>query len=180
MNEIKMKYSKINVLDWCKCCDQGWVRIIKDTDTGKLYCECDELFSLWESPEDYENNVYIKDNRLIKSALATEEKIISHGWNKPINKITTCSVCFFNTRPNSVPAPILRDHGWVVIKKDTDSGKLFCRCETCGSIWEDIRDVLRKGIPPSTNTIDNFADATRDEIVAAGWDYYDDIFHIID
>lgn len=84
---------------------------------------------------------------------------------------------------------------------------MFCVCETCDSKWEDIRDVLRKGkvpvsnetleyikdhdeitrelliralIPPSNIKIAHFKDATRDEIIAAGWDKYDDVYCIVD
>jgi|GEM_PF-6029755 hypothetical protein len=180
INEIKGKYKKINILCWCKCCDQGWVRIVKDTNTGKLLCECDETYALWASPEDYENDICIVNTQENQFELASEEEIKLQGWHLPINKVTTCRVCFFNTKPNNIPIPI-RDNGWVVIKKDTDTGKLFCRCETCGSIWENIRDVLKKDrIAPSNIKIGNFQDAARDEIIAAGWDYYDNIYCIID
>ena len=188
MYEIKSKYKKINILSWCKCCDQGWVRIIKDINTDKLYCECDETYGLWASPEDYENGISIKENRFVdivnkrenRFVLASEEEIKSQRWHYPINKVTTCKVCFFNTKPNLIPIPI-RENGWIVIKKNTQTAELFCRCETCGSIWEDIRDVLKKErIAPSSKKTESFEDATRDEIAAAAWDYYDDIYCIID
>lgn len=122
MNEIKGKYKKINLLSWCKHCNQGWVCIVKDINSGKLYCECGEDFTLWTSPEDYENGVYLPDNRLsgkVKLVNASEEEIILQGWHNPINKVCTCSVCFCTTRPNEgneYPS-LIRNHGWVVIKK---------------------------------------------------------------
>jgi|GEM_PF-333600 len=181
MEILNWKYNKMNILSWCKCCDQGWVRIVKDTQNGKLYCECDELFTLWASPEDYENGVYEKKNRLSGRSLvlASEEEIIAAGWDKPINKVATCNLCFSKTRPNDkYPMPILREHGWVTIKKNTDNGELFCKCDNCGTVWLDICDVLVKSGKPSDITVENSTEATRDEIIAAGWDKYDDVYHM--
>lgn len=62
-------------------------------------------------------------------------------------------------------------------RKNKDNGKLFCICETCGSVWEDIKDVLKNKLPSNMNIV-NFENAAREEIISAGWDKYDDIFYL--
>lgn len=177
MEIIKSQYPKINILDWCKYCNQGWVRIIKNKYTNELYCECDEDFQLWGSPEDYKSGKYIVEDRFVLQCmkkedpyvLASEEGIINKGWNKPINKVSLCKFCSFDP-----------EISWISIKKNKDNGKLFCKCETCGAIWRDIIDVLRRDTKTANIKIENYEDATRDEIIAAGWDKYDDVYYIKD
>lgn len=118
----------------------------------KLYCQCTEKGNLWASPSDAEENIPLKDwqyykydnGNLIFSKFeeAPEKEIIEADWDKPANKVTICNVCHDNNSLNYLPTR----HGWVTIKKNTQNGKMFCMCETCGSVWEDIKDALN---PPT-------------------------------
>ncbi|GGB27778.1 MULTISPECIES: hypothetical protein [Mucilaginibacter] len=39
---------------WCPFCNQGWVDIIKDSLTSKLFLLCAECDTLWDDPIDVE------------------------------------------------------------------------------------------------------------------------------
>lgn len=36
---------------WCPICNQGWVQIVKEKETGNLFLCCEECESEWNNPE---------------------------------------------------------------------------------------------------------------------------------
>ena len=172
------KYAKINIARWCPCCDQNWVVIVKDTTDGKLYCRCEETEVLWETPEDIEpeRNRYIRDTdiRHHDFVYADEDEIIQAGWQFPLHRVTMCMICDSIRLKSSSPHVAPRRFSWITIKKSLRDGKLFCRCDTCGSTWADIHQAYRR-TPPEEIARDAFCEATDEEIAAVGWDEYKDV-----
>ena len=52
-----------NKVKWCPICNQGWVEIVKEIETNKLFCYCWECESEWDDPARIEKNT--SDNLLI-------------------------------------------------------------------------------------------------------------------
>ena len=110
---------------------------------------------------------------------ASQEEMCTLGWDKPLHRVTTCKYCsgVCATEPGS--HIIKRAFGWIVIKKDTENGRLFCRCETCGQVWLDIADALRAKNADAIQ-IHSYSDASDEDIHTAGWDTYDNVIHLDD
>ena len=172
------KFKKINIVRWCPCCDQGWVVIVKDTADGKLYCRCEETYLLWESPEDVEPewNRFVCDMNIRHHDFmyASEDEIIQAGWQFPLHRVTMCPICSSTRIKTSNPHIAPRRFSWITIKKSLSNGKLFCRCDTCGSTWADIHQAFRR-TPPQDIACDTFGEATDEEIASVGWDAYKDV-----
>lgn len=69
---------------WCPICEQGWVEIVKDIDTNKLYVLCDECENEWETPMDINKTnaqTEIVNNRVTSPSLEEIKKI---NWEKYI------------------------------------------------------------------------------------------------
>jgi len=66
---------------WCPLCNQGWVQIVKEKNTGVLFVYCNECEAEWNSPE----NISI-DNAKRDSFGATDvpsmEEIKNKGWSE--------------------------------------------------------------------------------------------------
>ena len=190
------KYPKINIVTFCYECLQGYICIVKNSVSEKLYCQCMETGLLYATPQDVfimnslnDAGFYGEDQEYV---LASKDEIQNSGWNIPENKICLCRECSLmrteywvktgKLPTNQVP------YGMVVIKKDLDTKRLFCRCAECGSVWLSIESALavvdfddgsamshpyetakKRRISPDNIIIPNYCDAMREEIVNAGW-----------
>lgn len=45
-----------NKVKWCPVCEQGWVKIVKEINTDKLYLCCSECEAEWSDPDKIEEN----------------------------------------------------------------------------------------------------------------------------
>lgn len=66
---------------WCPFCNQGWVDIIKDSLTNKLFLLCQECDSLWGSPVDVKFDRPVVGRVEIKINEPLPEEIKAIGWN---------------------------------------------------------------------------------------------------
>ena len=179
---------------FCRECGEDIFIVVHD-ESGTMYCrclECGMLFPnaelavryflndppVWEMDPLMESEAvsrlydYIDHDRF-----ATRQEVVSAGWDIPQNRVSVCGECFmFHNR-----------RGFVRIKKATKTGRLFCRCDVCKSIWLDIRDPLTlipmeyvkkygsRTVRPDEIVIEEEEEVSREEIVSAGWDVYDDV-----
>ena len=71
---------------WCPFCNQGFVNIVKNSNTDELILECDECYSYWLRPDNIQtdNSVpYHKEDKIIDPSL---EDIRQNDWEKYIKK----------------------------------------------------------------------------------------------
>lgn len=47
---------------WCPVCNQGWVEIVKDKETQKLFLCCSECETEWLDPSNIKNDNGTQDN----------------------------------------------------------------------------------------------------------------------
>lgn len=84
--EFKLDNSIIYKVSWCPVCDQGWVEIVKDKNSGQLFVCCNECETEWEKPEDIHDTklgTIGKHGMIVKPLL---EEIESIKWDKYIDK----------------------------------------------------------------------------------------------
>ncbi len=191
--EIKQR-KKLNLVCHCGSCGQDYIYIVINERTGRLYCQCLDCGILFDSPSEAVDLYYLikKEPYSDNYTEAPLDKIINLGWDMPKNKVCLCHQCmiyYYKSKLNKA--------GWVTIKKNNESGKLFCRCERCGSIWKNIEDALYIRAPeytqselPAAESIkqrfkapDNveipfFEEVSDGDIEKAGWDKYKDILLI--
>lgn len=67
---------------WCPFCNQGWVDIIKDSLTNKLFLLCNECDTLWADPIDLKSDNPLVSKIEIKIEEPSLEEIKESGWNK--------------------------------------------------------------------------------------------------
>lgn len=167
----------MNIVKWCPYCDQGWILIVKGMKDKHLYCRCNETFLLWKSPEDIELGNFVVSEEITHQNFecASKEEIIMMGWDKPQHRVITCKYCcnLYSAEQDLTK----RKFGWIVIKKDIETEKLFCRCETCGRIWLDITSALRLKNADEIQ-IYSYTDASDDDIHNIGWDKYNNILYL--
>lgn len=65
-------------------CDQGWVQIVKDIETKKLYLCCSECETEWINPENIEKNTCLKFNSFGKYTTPSEKDIENAKWTNYI------------------------------------------------------------------------------------------------
>lgn len=75
-----------NKVKWCPVCEQGWVKIVKEINTDKLYLCCSECEAEWSDPDKIEENTCLPFNFFEKYIIPTEEDIKKKGWDKYIIK----------------------------------------------------------------------------------------------
>ena len=78
MNDYKYKVA------WCKICNQGWLEIVKEKATKKLFICCSECESEWESPEDLNNLEASTQSKYGMIEIPDYDDIVSKGWEKYI------------------------------------------------------------------------------------------------
>lgn len=81
MNKVRNKY----IVSWCPVCDQGWVEIVKEIESGDLFCCCDECMCEWNHPTHITTQAAVAC--AVRSAWgvgcdATDEDIAANGWQK--------------------------------------------------------------------------------------------------
>ena len=71
---------------WCPVCNQGWVEIFKNNETGEPLLCCNECYTLWNNPTQIERN---NASGLVLDILTvepTDMDIEKWGWEKYILK----------------------------------------------------------------------------------------------
>lgn len=64
----------------CPFCNQGWVEIVKEIDTGVLYLCCNECEIEWDSPNDVLSKIKGARFRYGKVTEPTFKDICNKGW----------------------------------------------------------------------------------------------------
>jgi len=74
-----------NKVKWCPVCNQGWIEIVKETETGSLYLCCTECETEWANPSDIqvENGTQAHYS---SCADPTSEEIEAMNWDRFIMK----------------------------------------------------------------------------------------------
>ncbi|MBB6401909.1 hypothetical protein HNP92_001214 [Methanococcus maripaludis] len=70
---------------WCPFCDQGWVVIAKELNTGELYLFCEECELEWDDPKNITKNNGTRD-KYGRITLPSIEDIREKGWEDYIIK----------------------------------------------------------------------------------------------
>jgi len=78
MNTYKYKVA------WCKLCNQGWLEIVKERTTNRLFVCCSECESEWDSPEHIINTDASTQNKYGMIEIPDYEEILKIGWEKYI------------------------------------------------------------------------------------------------
>lgn len=76
-----MIFNPAFIIEWCCICSQGWVEIVKEKETGLLYCRCSECEAEWSEP----SQVKMVPPMLSwfgKVVEPTLEEIQQRGWDK--------------------------------------------------------------------------------------------------
>ena len=74
-------------IGWCGICNQGWLEIVKDQQTQKLFICCSECESEWESPEDVIDRTLSTQRKYGMIELPVYNEIKESGWEKYINDV---------------------------------------------------------------------------------------------
>jgi hypothetical protein len=69
-----------NKVSWCPICEQGWVQIVKEKESGQLFVWCDECDSEWPSPNDVEHKEMATRDTYAEIEDPTDNEIIVKGW----------------------------------------------------------------------------------------------------
>jgi len=67
---------------WCQICSQGWLEIVKDKTTKRLFICCSECESEWDSPEDISNREVSTQNKYGMIESPDYDDIVTIGWEK--------------------------------------------------------------------------------------------------
>ena len=81
-----MKGLYTNKVAWCYICNQGWIEIVKDLKTGKLFCCCSECENEWDNPECINEKNANTTKKYGRTSDVSDEEIDSIGWRKYILK----------------------------------------------------------------------------------------------
>lgn len=71
---------------WCPICNQGWVEIVKDINTQKLFCCCSECESEWDNPININSENANEFEKYGKICNPTIDEINHLDWGKYIIK----------------------------------------------------------------------------------------------
>ena len=80
MNEYEYKIA------WCKICNQGWLEIVKEKATNRLFICCSECESEWDSPSDVNSTERSTQRKYGMIEIPDYDDILSIGWEKHILK----------------------------------------------------------------------------------------------
>lgn len=69
---------------WCRVCKQGWVEIVQEISTGRLFFRCDECETCWDYYEDIQNPNTGEHEKYGRIEEPTYEEIKKKGWEKYI------------------------------------------------------------------------------------------------
>lgn len=81
-----MSFPYDNKVAWCPICNQGWVEIVKEIDTGIFFCCCNECESEWDDPENIKKETVNWPEKYGKICDTTAEEIEQLGLDKYIIK----------------------------------------------------------------------------------------------
>ena len=76
----------INKIVWCPICNQGWVEILKDSETNELFCYCSECESEWDDITNITKNSANSPEKHKQVCEPKESEIIEKNWDKYIIK----------------------------------------------------------------------------------------------
>lgn len=68
-------------INWCPICDQGWIQILKEKQSGTLFLCCDECETEWLSPSEIQRENG-SQGRFGESASASQQEAETMGWDK--------------------------------------------------------------------------------------------------
>jgi len=71
-------------IKWCPLCDQGWVKIVKEINTNKLYLCCNECESEWNDVTNISEKTCLPFNSYGKYKDPNFEEIQINKWDKYI------------------------------------------------------------------------------------------------
>ncbi len=71
---------------WCTICNQGWVEIVKDRTTKKLFVCCSECESEWDSPDNVKSKDLATQDTFGQIDRPNYDEIVQRGWEKYILK----------------------------------------------------------------------------------------------
>lgn len=71
---------------WCPVCNQGWIQIVKDVKTHKLFLLCSECESVWHDPKDIKSAKKAKRINELNITKPTIKEIKEIGWDKYLIK----------------------------------------------------------------------------------------------
>ena len=74
------------IVKWCPICDQDWIKIVKDTDNGKLYCLCSECKNDWDDASNINNKTCNREYTHKRYTIPEEQEIIIQGWDQYLLK----------------------------------------------------------------------------------------------
>ncbi len=69
---------------WCPICNQGWVEIVKDIESGELFCCCSECENEWDEPAIISKESCNGENKYGQICDPDESEISLKGWLKYI------------------------------------------------------------------------------------------------
>ena len=73
-----------NKVKWCPICNQGWIGIVKDVNSGELFCCCSECENEWNDPGDITKELCNRNYTYGQICGPDESEIDSKGWSKYI------------------------------------------------------------------------------------------------
>ena len=73
-----------NKVKWCPICNQGWVEIVKDIESEKLFCCCTECETEWKTPYNIDKKTCNSKNEFGLIEDPDFEEIEAIGWDKYI------------------------------------------------------------------------------------------------
>ena len=73
-------------VSWCYVCNQGWIEIVKEEKTNKLFFFCSECESEWENIDDVLNKKGSTQDKYGKITVPDENDIVSSNLDKYILK----------------------------------------------------------------------------------------------
>lgn len=69
---------------WCKICNQGWLEVVKEKTTKRLFICCAECESEWDTPENVNNLEISTQNKYGMVEVPDYDDIVLRGWDKYI------------------------------------------------------------------------------------------------
>lgn len=70
-------------IGWCPFCNQGWAEIVKDISDNDLRVMCSECYTVWNSPQDFIDNIPNPGYQFTaKFTDTTIEEITAKKWDR--------------------------------------------------------------------------------------------------
>lgn len=73
-------------ISWCYVCNQGWIEIVKEKETNKIFFMCNECESEWDSINDLLNKKGNTQDKYGEITTPDEQDIFNNNLDKYILK----------------------------------------------------------------------------------------------